>query len=177
MGLDMYLYKRTYVGENDVDVLTKNDESKPLHFKNVSYIIEQVMYWRKANAIHRWFVKNIQNDKDDCGTYPCYVEDLEELLNVCKKALEFKDEMLSLLEKIRTYDENALTNDEKERLDSILKSLNEIFPTQSGFFFGSTEYDEWYFQDLEYTVKTLEEIIKEWNEHDGWSSFEYHSSW
>ena len=29
---------------------------------------EEVGYWRKANAIHGWFVRNVQNGKDDCGT-------------------------------------------------------------------------------------------------------------
>ena len=176
MGLDMYLYKRTYVDNNDVEVLDTDTQERKTYNK-VSYIIQEAMYWRKANAIHQWFVKNIQDGKDDCGSYYCSVDSLEELLNVCKKALKYKDEMLSLLEKIRANDENALTNDEEERLKSIKQSLEEILPTKSGFFFGSTNYDEWYFQDLEYTVKNLEEIIKDYKSNDGWSSFEYHSSW
>jgi hypothetical protein len=39
MGLDMYLYKKTVV-------LTKEN--------NVDKIAEEVMYWRKANHIHKW---------------------------------------------------------------------------------------------------------------------------
>ena len=26
----------------------------------------------------------------------------------------------------------------------------ELLPTRSGFFFGSTDYDEWYFEDIKY---------------------------
>ena len=28
------------------------------------------------------------------------------------------------------------------------------------FFFGSVEYDEWYFEDLEYTVEKIDELLK-----------------
>ena len=34
-----------------------------------------------------------------------------------------------------------------------------LLPTQSGFFFGSTDYDEWYFEDLKDTIRILEKII------------------
>ena len=34
-----------------------------------------------------------------------------------------------------------------------------LLPTQSGFFFGSTNYDEWYYRDLEDTIRILENII------------------
>ena len=34
---------------------------------------------------------------------------------------------------------------------------SELLPTQSGFFFGSTDYDEWYYQDVENVLKQLTE--------------------
>ena len=37
-------------------------------------------YWRKANAIHQWFVHNAQNDNDDCKKYPVKRKKLESLL-------------------------------------------------------------------------------------------------
>ena len=51
----------------------------------------------------------------------------------------------------------------------------DLLPTQCGFFFGSVEYDEYYFEDLEITIEQCKKII---NEHD----FEnnhliYYSSW
>ena len=36
-----------------------------------------------------------------------------------------------------------------------------IMPTSEGFFFGSTEYDEWYFEDLKDTLKMLDKVLKE----------------
>jgi len=29
----------------------------------------EAAYWRKFNALHNWFVNNVQNGVDDCGTY------------------------------------------------------------------------------------------------------------
>ena len=49
----------------------------------------------------------------------------------------------------------------------------ELLPTQSGCFFGSTEYDEDYFEELERTEKELTEVLR-----DGtWNYLEYQASW
>jgi hypothetical protein len=50
---------------------------------------------------------------------------------------------------------------------------HELLPTQEGFFFGGTDYDEWYVQDLKDTVMQIDRALglgEEWN-------FEYQSSW
>src|ERR1700680_333929 len=97
MGLDMYLTKKTYVGANwehrNVEgkiIITKSKDNEPIkiNFKRVSYIEEGVGYWRKANQIHKWFVDNVQDGTDDCGTYSVSDEKLQELLSVCKKVKE-----------------------------------------------------------------------------------------
>ncbi len=156
MGLDMYLQKRTYVkqwehnGDDNfkVEVTKKGEVVSHIKPERVSYIEEEVGYWRKANHIHRWFVENVQDGKDDCGSY--YVEEsqLEELMETCKKVI----------------DNPALSED--------------LLPTQSGFFFGSTEYDEWYMGDVKSTIDIIESLLSERNEKgyvDG--SIYYSSSW
>lgn len=100
--------------------------------------------WRKANHIHKWFVENVQWGEDDCHHYDVSHEKLKKLRNDCQKVL-----------------------DNKEKADKIL-------PTQSGFFFGSTDYDEFYFSDIEYTIKEIDRLLSNEDEYD-W--FEYHSSW
>lgn len=101
---------------------------------DVSAVTVELGYWRKANHIHKWFVDNVQNGVDNCGEYFVSKQDLETLLIICKQALEDKTKASSLL------------------------------PTQQGFFFGGYEYDEWYFDDLESTVKILEKALKFYNE-------------
>lgn len=96
-------------------------------------IFEQVGYWRKANAIHGWFVRNVQNDVDDCGTYIVTKEQLEELKILCESVLSGK-----------------------------VKG-KKVLPTQPGFFFGSYEYDEDYMDDLRNTIEIIDKVIAETN--------------
>lgn len=148
MGLDQMLYRRNYVG-NTYKITVENPDEKynlpKIDADKIVDVVEEVMYWRKANQIHKWFVDNIQNGVDDCGNYAVSLEKLQELVDLCKQVLE---------------------NPEK---------ASELLPTQSGFFFGGIEYDEYYFEDLEKTIKGLEEIMPT---IDGFNnSLEYSSSW
>ena len=149
MGLDMYLEKHTYIGakwfgkfEDNKDTVLNLDWPgiKP---ERVSYINEEIGYWRKANAIHQWFVDNTQNGVDDCQT--SYVT--EDHLNT----------LLSLVKQVQNNHELA----------------HDLLPVQGGFFFGSLEYDEWYFEDLKITRKILEDALLEENGRD----FYYRASW
>jgi hypothetical protein len=56
----------------------------------------------------------------------------------------------------------------------------EKLPCQGGFFFGPTEYDEYYYQGLLHTMKMLEFVLKKDEENQfafrAWR-FKYSSSW
>jgi hypothetical protein len=149
MGLDMYLNKRTYVqywehnGDDNYEVkVTKGGEPTKINPKKVKYIIEEAGYWRKANQIHRWFVENVQQGEDNCGEYYVDREKLIELLDLCKKV----------------------------KIDNALAEA--YLPSASGFFFGGTEYDEWYFNDIDNTIAILEEALE-----DERGDYYYTSSW
>ena len=103
MGLDMYLSKRTYVKnwehmgpdrQNKITLTTGGKDNASVKTNRVSDIIEEVMYWRKANAIHSWFVENVQEGVDDCKEYWVGVEKLQELIDLCSKVVETKDTSL-----------------------------------------------------------------------------------
>lgn len=154
MGLDMYLNKKTYVknwnhmSENEKHKVTIEGKSaKEIKPERVTYIEEEVAYWRKANQIHSWFVQNVQNGNDDCRSYYVESSQLEELLESCKAVLE-----------------------DNSKADTLL-------PTQPGFFFGDTGYDEWYFNQLEDTVEMIGNILEEMKENDTYYDFYYESSW
>lgn len=153
MGLDMYLKANRYISayfleEQKYDKLTKEiaeifPESGEFPVSNVQI---SVAYWRKANAIHKWFVDNVQDGVDDCGNYPVYREQLEQLYaSVCE-----------------VLEDNS--------------KAPELLPTQGGFFFGDTSYDEWYFSDLKETKTILSKILNNPELNKNWD-FEYHSSW
>lgn len=171
MGLDMYLIRKKYVGaeykhrnvKGKIEI-TINGKVLPIEFDRVSYIEEQVGYWRKANAIHKWFVDNIQNGEDDCKNYYVNIDNLEELLNKCKEVKE------------KAIIKNMVDGEYIENADEIA----DILPTQEGFFFGSTKYDEYYMKDINYTIELIEKLLKEeekLNKLDFYSEFEYSSSW
>jgi hypothetical protein len=53
------------------------------------------------------------------------------------------------------------------RCDKVLADhslAKELLPTQSGFFFGSTDYDEWYFKDVEDCKKQMENLLSKYDE-------------
>lgn len=57
--------------------------------------------------------------------------------------------------------------DLKERCNAVLTASNrrekaeDLLPTQSGFFYGSTEYDEWYFRDVDEVYKWVLGVLDE----------------
>lgn len=147
MGLDMYLNAKRFLWHNEDAVIDKVSENFPeLLGAKIKSVTAEVAYWRKSNAIHKWFVDNVQNGVDDCGEYEVTYEKLEELLELINKVLSEKGKASNLL------------------------------PTQGGFFFGDTKYDDYYFDDLEYTKGQLEKLINNKESMRGWY-FEYHSSW
>ena len=36
----------------------------------------------------------------------------------------------------------------------------ELLPTTEGFFFGSTDYDQWYLEDIESTIEQIAKILE-----------------
>lgn len=153
MGLDMYLYKRHYINSGDVQIGDKDarlTEDGTIDPKKVTYVSEEVAYWRKFNALHNWFVDNVQDGEDDCRFARVETEDLKELLKVLKK--------------VAMYGRHGETT-----------KVQELFPTSRGFFFGSTSYDDWYWRDVYDTILFLEKELARPN--PTWANYEYHSSW
>ena len=72
---------------------------------------------------------------------------------------------------------------EREKLQALvdeckgaLKDKNpQNLPPKSGFFFGSTDIDEWYWKDLEQTVEMLEAVLA--NKAFEHCDFYYQASW
>lgn len=155
MGLDMYLEKRHYVRNWDHTkpeerhIVTVSKGGVPVaHIKpeRISDVTELVAYWRKANAIHQWFVTNVQGGEDDCGDYPVQREELQALLDLVRQVLAKPSLAVKLL------------------------------PTQSGFFFGGTDYDEDYVTDLRDTENMLVPLLAD-SAPDDYGEFYYRASW
>jgi hypothetical protein len=154
MGLDMYLSAKKYLSKYfdpaDVERIKQvNDIFGIVGVEDEDYGAEEVKfrvaYWRKANAIHQWFVENCQEGTDDCSEYWVSRELLQELVDICEQIMTDKSK------------------------------AEELLPTQSGFFFGDTAYDEWYFMGVEYTVQRFKKILSDTALQK--VDFYYQSSW
>lgn len=166
MGLDMYLREQTYLshyehskGQDGLDgeyeraekVLKAIEAVNPIVESGGSVTVEHtVAYWRKAHAIHGWFVATVQAGTDNCQEYEVSVENLEELSSACKDVLTSHD------------------------------MASELLPATDGFFFGmnrESPYDEWYFKDLERTVEMLDPIIERVKQAKEASGKDYAPCW
>jgi len=118
MGLDMYLYRKE---------------------------VEEVAYWRKANAIHNWIVTN-WGTVDDCSPISISISGLIDLRDTCVKVVDLGTEEAAM----------------------------ELLPPVGGFFFGTTDINDWYWDDIKGTITKLNEIIETSTDDQ---EFEYQASW
>ena len=132
MGLDMYIFTASKGLAEHMYVWHVNNGYWGEEYDNWRPTSGVIAYWRKANHIHNWLVQNVQSGNDDCGDYSLSISDMENLVDVCDKVLEARSETVS----------------------------RELLPTTAGFFFGSTQYDDWYYDEIEYTKDVLEEILR-----------------
>jgi len=161
MGLDMYLYANKYMSGSMWDGAPEYYKEQSRQYAEIIELIGAQTYgklvdmpsvqiqlkvaqWRKANAIHGWFVENVQDGEDECKKTYVGREQLEQLLDLCKQVL-----------------------------DDTSKA-EELLPVTAGFFFGSYEYDEWYYDYVRDTMNMIEAVLT--NVPDE-CDFYYQSSW
>jgi len=155
MGLDQYLSASEYISRWDYSPDYDRSENE-LFSQIVSQFGVEVDpsgfaglsidfpmgYWRKSNQIHNWFVENLADGVDECQKIFVNRESLQNLRDLCNQVLA----------------DNSLAKD--------------LLPTGAGFFFGSLEYDEYYFGDLKQTVEIIDRCLA-----SKFDYFEYQASW
>lgn len=156
----MYLYKRTYVQnwehnppeqQHQIEVKKNGVVRNDIKPNRICYITEQVAYWRKFNALHGWFVNECGGGIDECQN-----------INVDE------DKLVELLETLKKVSDNFTL-------------AKELLPPVQGFFFGGDEIDEYYKEDVNSTIKIIEELLKEHEQSKEYGlysgDFEYRASW
>jgi hypothetical protein len=154
----MYLRASEYVYRHNFNRQADEDTINPLFNEIVKHLeLEDVIdkngfagitidvpmgYWRKSNMIHHWFVNNLADGVDECQPIVVRREDLEQLKETCIEVI-------------------ANPTD-----------AEELLPTGSGFFFGSTSYDQYYFSDLNDTIGIINKCLE-----SKFDYFEYQASW
>ena len=151
MGLDMYLEARRNLWSFYEEDQRKADLVASVFpeldgIGKIDSVGVELMYWRKANAIHKWFVDNVQDGRDECQRTFVEREKLQHLYNIIEQVLK----------------------------DNTIETAKDLLPTESGFFFGGTDYDRYYWESLEETKQKLEKILA--MDLDKWDIY-YQSSW
>lgn len=186
MGLDMYLYKKTYVKnwehngkENQHKITVKKGGKARTDIKpeRICYITEQVGYWRKFNALHGWFVNECGGGVDECQQIYVSNEELTKLLEILKQVKTTIDKSQKKVTVLKDWQDK----DYEYEVYDCEEQVKELLPPTQGFFFGGYEIDSWYKQNVDETVTLIEDLLKEdeeSKEHGLWSGeFYYQASW
>ena len=111
----------------------------------IASLLLDMGYWRKHANLHGFIVDCFADGNDDCREVDVSREKMNELYTIL----------------------NEIKNNHSK--------ADELLPTQSGFFFGSTIYDKWYYSDILETIKVLQYELDE----NGLfvDDYIYHASW
>ena len=194
MGLDMFLWRmkkqkgKTFDEVMEIKRKLDNEEIKGVEkenlkmymfhtkLENINYeydsLFKEIYYWRKANAIHQWFVDNIQNGNDDCEDYRVTQKDLQILIDTLKEVYNSLCNKEMITKKVQ---DGSIEYETKVFKEEDLEIAKQLLPTQEGFFFGGTEYDEYYFEQIKDTLNDLQ-IINECFDFEN-NYLIYGSSW
>ena len=166
MGLDMYLSKKTYV-KNWEHNGPENQHSFEVKFGGVirpdikpgriSYVTEEVGYWRKFNALHGWFVQNCGDGEDKCQEM--YVSEImmRELFDTLKKVQELLNQSEMVVKVMKDWNDRDYEVQVYDKADEV----EQIFTPTQGFFFGSNEIDIYFKEEVDRTVVLIEELLGE----------------
>lgn len=159
MGLDMYLSARKYISGVDY---SEDYQSKtmPLAFKNLLDVAgldegdvrEDLPSGRIEVTVAYWRKVN--------SIHQWFVDNCANGEDDCRPAYVSHESLLELLTTVKK---------------AIAEKDADYLPPGSGFFFGSTDVDEYYWSDLEDTKEKLEAILDNPKFAD-WD-FEYQASW
>lgn len=140
---------------------------------------EEAIYMRKVNCVRKWCAENLENFEDN-GLTNFPKEKFKELIGVMRKTIIeaglsniygyyqciqdgwFEDENWDL------YKEAKAFLDVPENQKKVIEVAERLFPTSSGFFFGGTEYDEWYVADLITSCYRFTEFYEELDRTEEW---------
>jgi len=98
MGLDMYLYKRLYTKnwdhtpeESRIQVTVVKNDKVLEDYQNPTYVITNVAYWRKFNALHGHIVDTYADGEDNYQDIYLSYDDLCDILKLLKEVRDTKD--------------------------------------------------------------------------------------
>ena len=103
------------------------------------------------------------------------LEDEKEKINPWNEVAYFRK--VNFLIPFFGYEENCSNIEiDKYQVEDLIEACKEVLanhdkasfllPTQAGFFFGSTDYDDWYFDDVESVKTTFDSILEYFDQEE-----------
>ena len=100
------------------------------------------------------------------------LEDEKEKINPLDEVAYFRK--VNFLIPFFGYEENCSNIEiDKYQVEDLIEACKEVLanhdkasfllPTQEGFFFGSTDYDDWYFDDVQNVKEKFEEVLADFD--------------
>jgi hypothetical protein len=144
MGLDIYFHK-TNRSEWEQFENNHSDDFTP----------KVIGDFRKVNFLMSFF-----GYEGNCEFKEIGRDKLEELRKVTKEIVRMKP-VVHRVKAVILPGGGGLgpAQEEDEYSEADKRRCAEILPTQSGFFFGSTEYDTWYFHDVREVYNWVDEVL------------------
>lgn len=147
MGLDINFYKAKRSKDNETkerleeirkalatEYLKSIDERNSILIKELEEENEKINPWNEVAYFRKVnFLIPFFGYEENCSNIEIDKYQVEDLIEACKEVLANHDKASSLL------------------------------PTQAGFFFGSTDYDDWYFDDVQNVKEKFEEILADFD--------------
>lgn len=98
---------------------------------------EEAGYWRKANQIHAWFVKNVQGGVDDCNEYSVDYDQLLELKALCEEVIKTKNSDLLPPQSGFFFGSTEINEDYYHYLHITIETINKLSP-ESRYYYSSS---------------------------------------
>lgn len=138
------------LSEDERDAYDAANRQRP----DFSDYAEEIGYFRKVNFLVSFF-----NYEDNCSLQPIDYEDVETLKERCEKILDAYKES----EEWRNREDASDYDFEDEPWEDVAEAY---LPTQEGFFFGSTEYDEYYISDVREVKEWCDRVLADTNKEE-----------
>lgn len=136
MGLDMAIVRRTHYSAGDF-TCEQYEQIKDILGRDFDNIVsEAVVITWRKANAIHGWFDRRAGGLQSLQEYVVKKEDIEALVKACETVLSDHTQASTLL------------------------------PVMDGFFFGSLEYDEYYYQQLEYTINKCKELLNAWCEEE-----------
>lgn len=157
MGLDMYFYLNKYDSQCRWD-----EEKKVLHYDDDLKELEDYIYRVDASKVVLTDYE-VGYFRKFNALHSYIVKNFANGEDDCRKIYLSTRDIKQILETLKEVNED---------------NASQVLPNQTGFFFGSQEYDEWYFKDVENAIELFEKVLKvlESDNRGKWD-FYYEASW